>query len=273
MTERTIARDLYHSWFPSRAGAGAESLVLLNSLATTTEIWTPLLPELTTETGVLCLDYAGHGQSPARRCPADLDELAAQIIEVMDSRGVAHAHVAGVSIGGMAALRLAATAPDRIRSIAVIGSSPVMERELWRCRKEIVHEWGTRGLVTDVLPRWFTDEYARDRPDVVASYTRMLTETVDAGYAAFCDVLNGVDMRDSLAGITCPTVVISGTEDAAATVAQGREIVDRIPGARQEVIPGAAHMLQAMAPQRVAALIRENLHHAAQRRGAESVAR
>ncbi|GAA2459900.1 alpha/beta fold hydrolase [Actinomadura vinacea] len=263
MTERTIACDLYHSWTPARAGAGAGSLVLLNSLATTTEIWAPLLPDLTAETDVLCLDYAGDGKSPARRCPADLDELAAQIIEVMDARGVRRAHVAGVSIGGMSALRLAAIVPDRIRSIAVIGSTPVTERDLWRGRKEVVREWGTRGLVPDVLRRWFTEDYAQAHPEVVENYTRMLTDTTDTAYAAFCDVLAGVDMRDQLAKITCPTVVISGSDDAAATVAQGREIVHRIDGARQEVIPGAAHMLQAMAPQRVAALVRENTRRAA----------
>ncbi|ADJ48977.1 3-oxoadipate enol-lactonase [Amycolatopsis mediterranei S699] len=262
MTDRTIPRELHHSWFPARAAGNAEPLVLLNSLATTTEIWAPLLPDLTAETDVLCLDYAGHGRSPARRCPADLDELARQITEVMDARGVTHAHIAGVSIGGMSALRLAATAGNRIRSVAVIGSTPVTDRDLWHSRKEVVRQWGTRGLLTDVLRRWFTDDYARAQPEVVDAYARMLTDTVDSAYSAFCDVLAGVDMRDELAKITCPTVVISGAADAAATVAQGREIADRIDDARQEVLPGAAHMLQAMAPHRVAALVRENIRRA-----------
>lgn len=246
------AQHLHRAFFPARIDTDRDPLLLLNSLATTTEIWTPILPRLTEVTDVLCLDYPGHGKSPARELPADLDELAAQILEVVDAFGVERVHVAGVSIGGMTAIRLAETVPDRIASITVIGSTPVMDRDMWLARKEAVTRRGTKGLIPDVMPRWFTPEYAQAWPAVVATYTGMLESTVDAAYAAFCDVLAGADLRPGLADVRRPALVVSGGRDLAATVEQGGIIATGIPGGRQVVIDDAAHMLQAMAADRVA---------------------
>jgi 3-oxoadipate enol-lactonase len=252
-------QHLHRAFFPARGESDRDPLLLLNSLATTTEIWTPLLPRLTAVTDVICVDYPGHGRSPARDLPADLDALAAQIIDVVDGFGVERLHVAGVSIGGMTALRLAERYPQRIVSTTVIGSSPVMDRRLWLERKSVVRQWGTKGLVPDVLPRWFTPEYATAWPAIVSSYVAMLEGTVDAAYSAFCDVLAESDLRPGLAGVKQRTVVISGGRDLAATVDQGRMISSSVPGARQEVIDDAAHMLQAMAADRVADAIIENV--------------
>ncbi|SCL29244.1 3-oxoadipate enol-lactonase [Micromonospora pallida] len=253
------ARELHRAYYPSRLPQSRDPLLLLNSLATTTEIWRPLLAELTAVTSVLCLDYPGHGRSPARGLPADLDELSRQILQVMDTLGVHRVHVAGVSIGGMSALRLADMVPDRISSITVIGSTPVMDAALWRSRKDIVQHWGTRDLVPDVIRRWFTPEFCRAHPDIVAEYSGMLESTADSAYAAFSDVLAASDLRERLSGISCPTLIVSGTHDPAATVADGESMAARIPGARFAAIDGAAHMLQAMAPARVAELIVESV--------------
>lgn len=249
------AQHLHRAFFPARNDTDRNPLLLLNSLATTTEIWTPILPQLTAATDVLCVDYPGHGRSPARALPSDLDALASQILEVVDAFGVDRVHVAGVSIGGMAAIRLAETVPDRIASITVIGSAPVMDRDMWLARKEVVQQWGTKGLIPDVLPRWFTPEYTASSPATVTTYTGMLEGTVDAAYAAFCDLLAATDLRPGLAGIQRPAVVVSGGQDLAATVDDGQIIAAGIPGARHEVVENAAHMLQAMAADRVADVI------------------
>ncbi|WP_278235821.1 alpha/beta fold hydrolase [Isoptericola sp. AK164] len=254
-----LTRNLHRAFYPSRLPGDREPLLLLNSLATTTEIWAPMMSRLTASTSVLCVDYPGHGLSPAREMPADLDDLAASMLEVLDEFGIERVHVAGVSIGGMAALRLAELAPDRIASITVIGSTPVMDRRMWQARKELVQQWGTRGIVPDVLERWFTSTYATAYPDVVAQYTTMLEGTADSAYAAFCDVLGPADLRSVLSAISCPTLVVSGSHDAAATVEDGRTIVDAVPHARHVVVDGAAHMLQAMATDAVADLILEQV--------------
>ncbi|MBR7741685.1 alpha/beta fold hydrolase [Phycicoccus sp. BSK3Z-2] len=249
------ASTWHSAHFPARRATPAEPLVLLNSLATTTAIWEPLLDDLTEWSPVLCLDYPGHGRSPARDVPVTMDALVDGVLAVLDRAGIARAHVAGVSIGGMCAVALAARAPDRIASISVIGSGPRLDPRMWADRRRLVEEWGTRGIATDVLRRWFTPDYAAANPVVVAAYREMLLGTSDHAYAALSELLGATDLRPLLDDVRCPALVVCGEHDPAAPVAGGEVFVRGIEDARLEVVPGAAHMVQAMAPEDLAALV------------------
>lgn len=235
---------------------------MLNSLATTTEIWKPLLPQLTQLHSVVCIDYPGHGHSPSHALPADFDALAAQILGLIDALRIGQAHLVGASVGGMLSLALAAQVPDRVCSISIVGSSPRMEEQMWVDRGNLVRDFGVSGVVPDVLPRWFTDPFAARRPDIVAQYREMLVGTTDAAYLSFCELLAGLDVRPRLSAITCPTLVVSGGMDNATTVADAQDVVAVVPGSRLEVLPDAAHMIQAMQPAVLGRLLREHIHGA-----------
>lgn len=236
--------------------------MMLNSLATTTAIWRPLLPQLTQFHSVVCIDYPGHGNSPSRALPDDFDALAAQILGIADVLGIERAHLVGASVGGMLSLALAAQWPERVRSISVVGSSPRMEQQMWVDRGDLVRDFGVEGIVADVLPRWFTEQFARHRPDVVAEYRDMLVRTTDASYLAFCELLAGLDVRPKLSAIKCPTLVVSGGMDTATTVDEARDVVAVVPESRLEILPDAAHMIQAMHPVLLGRLLREHIHKA-----------
>lgn len=232
---------------------------MLNSLATTTAIWKPLLPQLTEFHSVVCVDYPGHGHSPSKNLPKDFDALAAQILSVLDVMEMGEAHLVGASIGGMLAIALAAENPERIRSLAVVGSSPHMDVKMWADRTALVSDFGVAGVVPDVLPRWFTDEFTREQPAIVEAYRDMLCRTTDTAYQAFCEILEGLDVRPRLAHISCPTLVVSGEEDTATPVEEAKEILDLVPGARLEILPGAAHMIQAMRPAALGRILKDHI--------------
>ena len=71
--------------------------------------------------------------------------------------------------------------------------------------------------------------------------------------------VNGKSVVDALARITAPTLVIAGAEDTVFPRAHSQELVDRIPGARLEVLPNVAHLSPAEAPTAVAALLKRFL--------------
>ena len=257
MTESAPA--LYRAFIPARTGDERMPLLLLNSLATTTTIWEPLLPQLTDDRPVILLDYAGHGRSPARSTPETLPDLSRDILAVLRRMDVNAVHVAGVSIGGLAGLQMARDAPDVVRSLTVIGSTPVMEHALWQRRRELVAEWGTPGVIGDVIRRWFTPEFAERRPEAVQEYSTLLAGTSDTAYMAYSTLLSGLDIRSWLPEVSTPTVVVSGGSDAAATPEQGRMIATGVAAGRHEVLHGVAHMVQAMAANDLARIIRSHI--------------
>lgn len=256
--ERTHS-TLHYAYYPGPGGGSATPLVLLNSLGTSTEIWKPLLAELTAVTSVVCMDYPGHGWSPAIEATRELDTLVYQLCEVLDALQIKQAHLAGVSIGGMVALRSASLKPDRVASIAVIGSAPTMDRALWTGRRELVEKSGTAALVAELIPRWFTAGFREANPTIIDHYSGLLSRTDDSAYAGLCTALAGIDIRPELREVRCPTVVVIGSEDPGATIDDAVEIATGIPQAVIKTVEGAAHQVQAMAPARVTEILLEQL--------------
>jgi 3-oxoadipate enol-lactonase len=106
---------------------------------------------------------------------------------------------------------------------------------------------------------WVTPEFARSRPEETERLLETLRHTSREGYAACCETLEAFDVRDRLAAITAPTLVIAGAEDPATPVDTVREIADAIPGARFVVVPHASHLVSAEQPDVVTAKIRRFL--------------
>src|SRR5215831_4438497 len=90
---------------------GAPAILMLHSLGTNLHVWDAQAASLATGFRVVRFDMRGHGLSESGHGPCTLDELAADALAVLDALGIATAHVAGSSIGGMIAQAVAARAP------------------------------------------------------------------------------------------------------------------------------------------------------------------
>ncbi|OLT21231.1 hypothetical protein BJF79_15620 [Actinomadura sp. CNU-125] len=230
-------------------------MVLLNSLGTTTALWDDVVPFLTDSFDVARFDQRGHGTAADYAVPQGLDDLVDDVLGVVDGLGTGPVHLAGISIGGMIALRAARTAPDRVASLAVMCCAAVLDRRSWVERADLVRRRGTAAIVPPVLDRWFAPDYRRARPDVVRAYADMLGSTDPEGYAVGCDVLADADVRADLVGIDARTLVLGGAEDPATPPHEQRAIADAMRRARLEILPGVAHLAPAAAPEEVAAAL------------------
>src|SRR5688572_25657206 len=83
---------------------------------------TGILPGLAREYRVLALDLRGHGRSDKPHAPAAYDELALDVIRLLDHLRIEKAHAVGYSLGGIIAIKLLTTHPDRFLS-AVLGGA------------------------------------------------------------------------------------------------------------------------------------------------------
>ena len=224
--------------------AGAPVLVLGNSLGTTRELWDPQLDVLGRRFRLLRYEHRGHGGSPAPPGPYAISDLGADVLALLDDFEVATAYYAGVSLGGMVGMWLAANAPGRIQALALCCTSACLQpAQLWLDRAAAVRSDGLGSISKQVVGRWFTAAYETAHPGTVARFVTTLEQDVaPEGYAGCCDAIAAMDLRPLLASVTAPTLVLAGAEDPATPPWHGAVIASAIPGARLRVIRGAAHL-------------------------------
>ncbi len=222
--------------------AGAPVVVLSNSLGATRAMWDPQVPPLAERYRVVTYDTRGHGESPSPPGPWSLEDLVDDLVGLIDAVGAPRAHVVGLSLGGMTAMRLAAREPDRVDRLALLCTSAKTDPQGFLDRAAAARSGGTAPLAPTVVARWLTPGFAAEHPDLVARLEAMIAAADDEGYAACCEVVARMDLRADLAGITAPTLVVAGSEDPALPPDHQRLIADGIAGAELLEVGPAAHL-------------------------------
>lgn len=187
--------------------------------------------------------------------PYTLDDMAEDAVAVLDAAGIARAHVAGVSMGGMIAQVLAARHPQRVFTLTSImsstgnpqpsvalGKTRALRALLRRPPKDPTLEQavahlqflfgviGSPGFRQDDAERRMLFERAARRGLYPAGTARQLAAILASG-----------DRRELLQWITAPTLVIHGADDPLVRVAAGRDTARHIRGARLKIVPGMGH--------------------------------
>jgi 3-oxoadipate enol-lactonase len=242
---------------------GAPVLVLGNSLGTSAGVWDRQVREFGQQFRLLRFELPGHGGSAAPPGPYSISGLGAGVLALLDSLSVDRAGYCGISLGGMIGIWLAAHAPDRIAALGLVCTSAYLPpASAWLDRAEQVRAAGMSSVSGPVITRWFTPRYAAQAPAIVDSFRAEFERTDPVGYAGCCAAVAGMDQRATLPVISAPTLVLAGAADPATPPAHGEFIAAGIPGARLEVIPGAAHLAAVSAPAQVTGALHAHLYAA-----------
>jgi 3-oxoadipate enol-lactonase len=248
---------VYHEVSGSNDGP---TIVLGNSLGSTIEMWDGVVEELGTRYRIVRYDLRGHGRSPTPPGPYAIGELGADVIALLDELGVERANLVGSSIGGMAAMRVAAHAPERVDKLILIGTSAHLgPARSWIDRARTVLAAGTRAVSETVVGRWVTEDYAAGHPDAMARYGAMFDATDPTAYAGCCLAIAAMDQTWDLPRIGAPTLVIVGSDDRATPREHAEAIAERVPDARVATIEGTAHLPSLERPEEVVRLVKEHL--------------
>jgi 3-oxoadipate enol-lactonase len=249
------------TWYGADEGpVDAPVLVLGNSLGTSQGMWTPLIPELASQFRVLAVEHRGHAGSDVPPGPYTMDDLGGDFLALVDELGIGRFRYAGLSLGGMVGMWLAAHAPERVERLALLGTSAYLPpAEFWLDRATAARTRGTGSIAEAVVARWFTAGFTAREPAVVKAAIAMVEATPDEGYAGCCEAIASMDQRADLGRITAPTLVIAGAEDPATPPEHAETIVAAVQGARLEIVADASHVATLEQPATIGALITAHL--------------
>jgi 3-oxoadipate enol-lactonase len=235
------------------------TVVIGGSVGSTLATWEAVLAALAVEFHVIAYDHRGHGGSPAPVGPYIIDDLAQDVLALLDEYQVARAHVVGLSLGGMVAQLIAARRPHRVdRLVLLCTAAHYPDPRPWRERAAIVRLRGTEAIADEALDRWLTADYRSGHPEETVRLRKMIAGIDREGYAGCCEAIADMDLRPDLSRIQAATLVLAGAEDPALPTEQMRELAAAISGS-QFVIVAGAHVPTIEHPDIVTRLLLEHL--------------
>jgi pimeloyl-ACP methyl ester carboxylesterase len=165
----------------------------------------------------------------------------------------------GASMGGRIALEAARQAPQRVRALALLGSTARADSdELRALRAQAILEFeaGRGEAVLDANVYFVFHRKAWDDEPLLDRYRTMVARAGDAQLIRQNRaIMAAADLRPALPGIACPTLVICGDGDAVTPPECSREIAAAVPGARLEWLAECGHMLTMEKPAAVSTLL------------------
>jgi 3-oxoadipate enol-lactonase len=217
-------------------------LVLSNSLGTSLEMWEPQMPALASRFRVVRYDSRGHGASDAPPGPYAIEQLARDVLGLLDRLSIARAHFCGLSMGGCVGMWMGIHAPERLDRLVLANTgAKIGTADLWNARITAAEKGGMASIASGVIARWFPQRL-REQPTPLIIRQRATLETTSMrGYVACCVAVRDMDFRRALPRIHVPTLVIAGTEDQATPPSGARFIAEQIPGSRYVELP-AGHL-------------------------------
>jgi pimeloyl-ACP methyl ester carboxylesterase len=232
-------------------------VTLVHGVGANLQSWDEVVRLIAPHFTVVRLDLRGHGQS-GRITTCTLDDLASDVRQVWDARGIAKSHLAGFSLGGLIAQSLALSDPERIDRLAILSAvagRTAEERAKVVGRLRLLQEGGIPAVTAAAEERWFTAEFRARHPERVAQRMAELLANDPTSYAAAYTVFATSDLGERLGEIKHATLVATGEHDVGSNTRMARMMHERIKGSRLEILPGLRHSVLVEAPDKIAELL------------------
>lgn len=252
------------------AGTGP-AVVFLHPTPLDRDYWRPVVKELAGIRAVVP-DLRGHGVSHlGEGLPAGgfsmvpdapvltMEQLAIDVLGMMDQLSLRKAVFVGCSIGGYVMLEMWQRAPERMTGLVFICSKPQPDGPANLSRRaEIIQRARTEGVAAlfDGMAQSLIGETSRrERPEIVAEVRARMTLTPEAEVAVQAGLAARPDSVPTVATIRVPVLTIAGAEDSAVTPAEMEAFRAAAGGCELHTLAGAGHFAAYEQPRKVAALI------------------
>lgn len=258
------------TWY--RIAGDGEPVVQIHGIGLGHQNFDTVSPVFARQFTVVDFDLPGCGLSDRPAGPYSVEGWADVVAGLMDHLGLDKAHVHATSMGGLVGMTVAGKYPARVQSLVVscsVARFGTAGRLMVRNWREVAEGCGLGSttlselMAREAVSRSFM---ASAGPALVDDIRAAIVERNElATFVAATRAVEEADVSDWLARISCPTLVLGGSEDVMTPWDQGPDgigqtgIAERIAGAEVVVIPGAGHSTMFEAPDEHAAHVRRFL--------------
>ncbi len=173
-----------------------------------------------------------------------IEDLAGDVLLLLDRLEIRSAHVVGLSLGGAVALQLAADEPVRWRSLIAVNAFARLRATRGALQRGIERTWLAATGQMDELGRRVADGLFPDgRQEAFrAAAAARLAGNRPLTYFKLLAAVGRFDLRSRLEEIRAPTLVMVGEQDTTVPLVCKLELAAHIPGARLAKFPGSRHV-------------------------------
>lgn len=225
------------------------TIVLLHSAMGNSQRFYSWIPALARHFRVVRMDLRGHGGSevPPADIPLSMDRFVQDVREVMDTVGVAQAHLVANSAGGYLAQKLAIASPERVLGLCVVGSTPGLSPSARDWLPMIEREGLTPFLTRTIAMRF---DLETTDPGMVRWFLEQTAENDPAYVARFIGYMATQEWSAELPRIKAPTLVIYPGGETVGTANSYDTMRERIPDVTMLEVEHMPHNIADMVPQR-----------------------
>ncbi len=247
-----------------RCGGRGPHLLFLHGVGGSAHAFAPQLRHFGRNFRAIAWNFPGYGGTPP--ClPLSFPALRTALLGFLDGEGIDRVHLVGHSMGGMLAQEVAAVAPERIASMALVATSAAFGSSDDTFRRRFLAErlapLGEGRSMADLAPE-LVASLVGEGPDPagVALAVECMSRLPETIYRAALDCLVTFDRRDALAGHRMPVLLVAGERDRAAPPRTMRRMAERIPAGRFVEVEGAGHLVHLERPDVFNRILERFLH-------------
>lgn len=232
----------------------ATPVLLLHAAMGAYRRWFGWLPTLARQYSTISLELRGHGASdiPREDQPLTVERLVEDVVGLLDTLGVARAHVVGLSAGGYVGQRLAMERPDRVATLALFASTPGLRHSQAGTWPAAIAKIGIEAFVRQGVRDRFPESAD---PGLVDWFCRQTGGNDPAFIGRFVTHMASRDWEDELPRILCPTLIVAPGHEPIGSSDQYERMAAKILDARLELLHGQAHNIGDAAPEACARLL------------------
>jgi len=229
-------------------GSGEDFLVFSHGLLWNGSIFQKQIEYFQSKYSILIYDQCGHGQSEVLDNDFESRCLYKDIIQLLDHLKLKQVHFIGLSMGADIGIRITLKRPDLIKSLVLMSASitPEDNYKKYKLLNNIVKFSGIKAVLQPVLVNMFSIQFLNDpkRKEEVKKWSEELLKNEKDIHKAVSSALKRENIdRDKLQNITCPALIIAGSEDKATPPENSEFIHLKIKGSTLNYIEGAGHMV------------------------------
>jgi len=242
MPKATIAdAELYYETH----GQGTP-ILLVSGLGGVANYWTPNIPAFSQKNQVVIHDHRGTGQSSRSKIRYSVEQMAGDVLGLMDELGIDKAHLVGHSTGGAIGQTLAVTHPERLRSLTIYASwtkcDPFFQR-VFEARRTMLTEAGAAAYVRSTPVFLYPGWWINDNIALIEEREKVIIPNFPPAeiVASRIDAIMAFDRTADLGKIKTPTMVICAKDDTLTPPYYSQELARLIPGAKLVELERGGH--------------------------------